>query len=223
MEVKKSPEADIDKRKGAFIALGLLLASSILLVSFEMTVFVTEAKEYAEVEDNILEEEIFELPPDAPPPPPPPPPPPAPSTDFEVTEEEDIEETLEVMEEVDDDEVIEVIEETPPAPVVEKIFDVVEEQPEFPGGTSKMYEYLRNNIKYPPMARESGIQGTVYVQFVVGKNGSIEDINVLRGIGGGCDEEAVRVVKAMPKWTPGKQRGKAVKVRFTLPIKFRLG
>lgn len=115
------------------------------------------------------------------------------------------------------------VEETPPAPVVEKIFDVVEEQPEFPGGNSKMYEYLRNNIKYPPMASESGIQGTVYVQFVVSKNGSIEDIKVLRGIGGGCDEEAVRVVKVMPNWTPGKQRGKAVNVRFTLDIKFRLG
>ena len=79
-----------------------------------------------------------------------------------------------------------------------------------------------NNIKYPEVARTSGITGTVYVQFVVEKDGSISDVKVVRGIGGGCDEEAVRVVKSMPRWKPGKQRGQPVRVYFTLPIEFKL-
>lgn len=83
-------------------------------------------------------------------------------------------------------------------------------------------KFLRDNIKYPQIARESGIQGTVYVTFVVEKDGRVTDIRVLRGIGGGCDEEAVRVIKAMPRWQPGKQRGKPVRVQFNMPIKFTL-
>jgi periplasmic protein TonB len=83
-------------------------------------------------------------------------------------------------------------------------------------------KFLQDNIKYPQMARESGIQGTVYVTFVVERNGSVTDVKILRGIGGGCDEEAVRVVQNMPKWEPGKQRGKPVRVQFNMPIKFTL-
>jgi protein TonB len=83
-------------------------------------------------------------------------------------------------------------------------------------------KFLQDNIKYPQMARESGIQGTVYVTFVVERNGNVTDVKILRGIGGGCDEEAVRVVQNMPKWEPGKQRGKPVRVQFNMPIKFTL-
>jgi protein TonB len=103
-----------------------------------------------------------------------------------------------------------------------KPFTVVEQMPEFPGGEATMMKFLKDNIKYPQMARESGISGTVYVTFVVSKNGQISDVRVLRGIGGGCDEEAVRVVKAMPHWIAGKQNGKAVPVQFNLPIRFTL-
>jgi protein TonB len=98
----------------------------------------------------------------------------------------------------------------------------VETNPAFPGGEGKMYEYLGRNMKYPPIARDNNIQGRVYVSFVVEKSGKITDVRVLRGIGGGCDEEAIRVVKSMPSWSPGKQRGKAVRVRFNLPIVFKL-
>lgn len=94
--------------------------------------------------------------------------------------------------------------------------------PDFPGGDPALMEYLRQNLRYPTPAQNAGIQGTVWVEFVVGKGGSIEDVHVLRGIGGGCDEEALRVVNQMPDWTPGKQRGFPVKVRFQLPITYTL-
>ena len=105
---------------------------------------------------------------------------------------------------------------------MEEIFDVVEDNPEFVGGMEKLYKYLSENIKYPEMAKENSIQGRVYVQFVVWKDGSIRDVKVVRGVHATLDKEAVRVVKSMPKWTPGKQRGKPVNARFTLPIKFKI-
>jgi protein TonB len=104
----------------------------------------------------------------------------------------------------------------------EQIFTIVEEMPSFPGGEAELFKYLGKNIKYPQMATDAGISGVVYVTFVVDKDGKIRDVKVLRGIGGGCDEEAVRVVKSMPSWKPGKQRGKAVTVQYNLPIRFTL-
>ncbi len=116
----------------------------------------------------------------------------------------------------------------PPDPEVKKVEDkdepflIVEQNPEFPDGLKAMYKFMSNNIKYPTIARENGIEGTVYVGFVVGKDGAIRDIAVRRGIGGGCNEEAVRVIQMMPKWKPGKQNGKAVSVAYTMPVKFTL-
>ena len=104
-----------------------------------------------------------------------------------------------------------------------EIFTVVEDAPEFPGGDKKRIEFLAENIKYPNEAREFGVQGTVYVGFVVEKDGSIRDPRVLRGIGGGCDEETLRAIRLMPKWKPGIQRGKPVRVRITLPVMFSFG
>ena len=104
----------------------------------------------------------------------------------------------------------------------EEIFQIVEEMPGPVGGDEAFYQYLAENIRYPVVAMESGISGRVYVTFVVEKDGSITDVKVLRGIGGGCDEEAVRVVKAMPKWKPGKQRGRPVRVLYRVPINFTL-
>jgi periplasmic protein TonB len=98
----------------------------------------------------------------------------------------------------------------------------VEQVPEFMNGMAAMYKFLGENIKYPNVARENGIQGTVYVGFVVWKDGSLRNVEVKRGIAGGCSEEALRVVKLMPNWRPGKQNGKAVPVSFTIPIKFKL-
>lgn len=103
-----------------------------------------------------------------------------------------------------------------------KVFDVVEEKPSFPGGQGALMAWLNDNIKYPVVAAENGIQGKVIVQFVVGKNGSISNVKVLRSVDPSLDKEAVRVVSNMPNWTPGKQNGASVNVRFTLPVTFRL-
>ena len=102
------------------------------------------------------------------------------------------------------------------------IYNNVEKMPTFPGSEFKMYEFLAMNIRYPQRAREDGYSGTVYVRFVVEPDGTITNIEVAKGVGGGCSEEAVRVVKMMPNWIPGEAFGKKVRVTYTLPINFRL-
>ncbi|NCA80999.1 MAG: energy transducer TonB, partial [Sphingobacteriia bacterium] len=157
----------------------------------------------------------------------PPPPPPAQQVttilnivDDKIVIDNDLEIDAEADDNVEEYSYVEVVEEKE---VVEaEIFTVVEENPMFPGGDEARMNFLRENIKYPQMARESGIQGTVYVTFVVEPSGNITNIKILRGIGGGCDEEALRVVRQMPKWKPGKQRGKSVRVQFNMPIRFVL-
>lgn len=108
------------------------------------------------------------------------------------------------------------------APAEEKIFTAVEQNPEFPGGPAEMYKYLAKNIRYPGAASRANIQGRVFLQFVVNTDGSITDVSVVKGVGFGCDEEAMRVVKGMPKWKPGRQSGRAVRVKYTLPVNFQL-
>lgn len=112
----------------------------------------------------------------------------------------------------------------PPKHVVEetKIFTVVEQMPMFPGGDGALMGYLRDNIHYPTVAAENGVQGHVVVGFVVERDGSITDVNILRGVDPSLDREAMRVVKSMPKWTPGKQNGSAVRVKYQVPVSFRL-
>lgn len=98
----------------------------------------------------------------------------------------------------------------------------IQKPPLFPGGDKELLKYLADNIKYPPMAREAGIQGTILLSFLVGKDGSVSDVSILNEIGGGCGKEALRVVRAMPAWIPGEANGHPVKVRYTLPVRFRL-
>jgi len=104
----------------------------------------------------------------------------------------------------------------------EQIHVTVEQMPQFPGGEGELMKYLRDNIKYPPMASEAGIQGKVVLRFVVGKNGEVTDVIIQRSLDPSCDKEAIRVVKSMPKWLPGKQNGVPVLVYYTLPVTFRL-
>ncbi|MCK9422782.1 MAG: energy transducer TonB [Bacteroidales bacterium] len=189
-------------------------------------------KEVGVTLENLKQEE-------APPPPPPPPPPEAlvekvKFTAPVVVEDTTIETGLTSMDDLNkkvnteaptEDVEVQVKEEAPKVietPVQAEIFTVVEEQPGYPGGEEARISFLQSNIKYPEEAKELGIQGKVFVTFVVEVDGSITDVRVLRGIGGGCDEEAIRVVKSMPKWIPGKQRGVPVRVQFNLPIKFTL-
>ncbi|MGX5855619.1 TonB family protein [Dyadobacter jiangsuensis] len=116
----------------------------------------------------------------------------------------------------------EVVKTEPKAGDTERIFTVVEEQPEYPGGNKAMFHFLARNIKYPSSASRANVHGRVFVSFIVTSEGDIKDVSVLKGIGYGCDEEAVRVISKFPKWTPGKQSGKAVSVKFTVPINFQL-
>lgn len=122
----------------------------------------------------------------------------------------------------EDEPVIEEIGWATEAPVEIEIFAVVEEMPSFPGGTEALFKYLGNHIQYPSMAKDAGVEGTVWVSFVVSKDGTLRDLGVIRKVGSGCDEEVLRVVKGMPDWTPGKQRGRAVDVSFNLPVTFTL-
>ena len=107
--------------------------------------------------------------------------------------------------------------------VDEEIFLVVENEPEFPGGSDSLYAYIARNIKYPETAKKEKIEGRVFVTFVIEKDGQVSSAKILRDIGGGCGEEAIRVVKSMPKWKPGTQRGNPVRVQFNLPVSFMLG
>lgn len=107
-------------------------------------------------------------------------------------------------------------------PVEEKVFDVVEQMPQFPGGDAALFEYLSTHIKYPTIAEENGVQGRVIVTFVVERDGSITDVKVVKSVDPSLDKEASRVVAGMPKWIPGKQNGSAVRVKYTVPVTFRL-
>jgi protein TonB len=104
----------------------------------------------------------------------------------------------------------------------DKVFEKVEDMPEFPGGEQAMMKFVSENVQYPEEAKEKEISGRVLVGFIVEKDGSVNEVKIVRGIGGGCDEEAVRVVKAMPKWKPGKQDGKTVRVSYTMPFFFKM-
>ena len=175
-----------------------------------------------EVEDVIIQTQQEELPP------PPPPEQPEVTTELNVIEDDAESEnemdmsSFQRQEEATNIEITPVVVEQEEEEDEQVIFQVVENDPEFPGGLEAMYKFLAQNIKYPQLARENNITGRVYVTFVVERDGSVSGVRVLRDIGGGCGAEAVRVVKSMPKWTPGKQRGKPVRTQFNLPVNFDL-
>ena len=225
MEAKKSPKADLTRTVGMFTNLGLAVAVGLTLAAFEYKSFDDSGlKDLGAVNDNF--EELLDVPITEQPPPPPPPPPMEQPIIEEIPDEVEIEEKIDVNFDVDVKEttVIKevVIAEAPVEEKADEIFDVVETQPNPPGGMAGWNQYLSKNLKYPTQARRMGIEGTVIVVFVINTDGSIQDVEVLRGIGGGCDEEAVKVVQEAPKWEPGKQRGRPVRTRMRLPIRFKL-
>lgn len=227
MEIKKSPRADLDGKRGTFILIGLVISLFVIWRVFEIKSYNKRTLDDLQRTVEVIDEEMVEITKQEQPKIQPPAPKPQ-VTQIEVVEDDvEVDEDIDINAEVSQEEVIEQYEYRPPEieeeEIVEaEVFMVVEEMPEFPGGVGKLMEFIQSNIKYPMMARESNIQGTVFVNFVVEPDGSISKINVLRGIGGGCDEEAVRVVESMPKWKPGKQRGTPVRVSFTARIVFKL-
>ncbi|MBP5341034.1 MAG: energy transducer TonB [Bacteroidales bacterium] len=227
MEPKKNPKADLENRRGLYLEIGLVVILVAALVAFNLKSYDSEEKVQFERQASEEQEEIViqtqqeELPP------PPPPEQPEVTTEFEVVEDDkevknELVVNAEVTEETKNIEITPVKIEEEEEEEEQQIFTVVENDPEFPGGMEALYKYLAQNIKYPQLARDNNITGRVYVTFVVERDGSITGCKVLRDIGGGCGAEAVRVVKSMPKWTPGKQRGKAVRVQFNLPVNFNL-
>jgi protein TonB len=223
MEVKKNPKFDLAKQSGMLLNLGLSVSLLLVIVAFEWRTYDdTGLLDLGQVEDDF--EDIMEIPPTEQPPPPPP------KVQLpeiiEVPDEEEIEEEIEVEldVEVTEETVVEdiVFEEAPEEEVVEEVFTIVEDQPEFPGGMPAFYKFVGDNMNYPAQARRMGIEGRVFVQFIVDKDGTVTEVKAVKGIGAGCDEEAERVLRMSPKFKPGKQRGRSVKVRMVLPIIFKL-
>ncbi len=228
MEIKKTPKANLENKKTMAILIGLVLALGIMFIAFEWSK--NEIKVYEDaiqgefVEDEEMIEVTFR---DETPPPPPPP--------IQETVLSDIIDIRDDKEDIqtkdfdsEDDKNKKVVIQAPIAAPVEdpeenRIHVVVERMPEFPGGEAAMNQFISRTIRYPVIAQENGIQGRVVVQFVVNTDGKIVDVEVVRGVEESLDKEAVRVVKAMPPWNPGRQGGKNVRVKYTLPIRFRIG
>ena len=225
MQQKKSPQATLENKRFTYVLLGLVFVLSVCYVALEWTE--KEVTKYEVNDSEFLFEEEVEIQQTSQETTPPPPPPPV-QEELIINVVEDDVETQEVEINTEDNKDVEVVIQAPVEVVEEEeeeevVFVVVEDMPVFPGGQDKLYKYLAENIKYPIIAQENGIQGRVICQFVVNKDGSIVDVEVVRSGGDpSLDKEAVRVIKSMPKWTPGKQRGKPVRVKHTVPVNFRL-
>ena len=231
MEVKKYSYCDLNCYRNVFIEIGLVMALGICLLAFEIKTDVDKASIAGEVVEQEVETEIIPITRQEKLRPPEPPPPPRVvevlnivSNDVEIEDELEIEDT-----EADDQTVIDV------NPIIAsyqntkeqedeeaQVFYIVEEMPEFPGGQLALRKFLANSIRYPVIAQENGIEGKVYVSFVVGKDGQVSNARVVRSVDPSLDKEALRVVNSLPLWKPGKQRGQPVRVAFSVPISFVL-
>ena len=225
MEAKKSEKADLTKKSSLFFSIGLLFTMIIVLWQFERKTYEESIADLTARSNNTFEE-MMEVPPTEQPPPP------APVIQqpqiVEVPDEQEIKEDIKLNFDVEVSEetkveAVQVVEAPVEKEDVEQIFSVVEESAAPKGGLQAFYKYVGEKLKYPAQARRMGTEGKVFVEFVVNRDGSLVDVKVMRGIGAGCDEEAIRVVQSAPAWTPGKQRGKPVRQKMVIPINFKLG
>ena len=228
MEIKKTPKADLENKKSTWLLVGYVIVLAFMFIAFEWTKRDIKIDTSQAITVLVFEEEIIPITeqPEQAAPPPPPAAPPIAETLTIVEDDADVEETTIATSE-ETNQAVEIkyvpvaVEEEEPEE--QTIFEVVEQMPEFPnGGMAGLMQYLSKNIKYPTIAQENGTQGRVTVQFVVNRDGSIVDAKVLRGVDPYLDKEAIRVISSMPKWKPGMQRGKAVRVKYTVPVMFRL-
>ena len=224
MEHTKNKNADVHQLRGMLFSLSLTLTLGLVITAFEWkstgdnhTVDLTKY--------DMVTDELLEIPPTEQPPPPPPqaivP------KIVEVPDEEEIIEDIEVLIDVEMKATSETIK-VAPVEAIEKeesdeIFMIVEEQPQFPGGTGEFMKFVVANMRYPRQARTLGVEGKVFVKAVVGKDGKLTDLEIMKGSGAGCDEEALRVVGQSPPWKPGRQRGREVRTRIVIPLVFKLG
>lgn len=221
---KKHHAVDINKYQPVINRIGFIMSIGLVLLAFEFPEFAEQTIVDLGTLDSVLEEQI-EIPPTEQKPPPPP------KVTLpeivEVPDEEEIEEEIEVEldVEIDEETVIEAVVEVEEEEVeeeVDKVFTIVEDQATPEGGMTSFYKYISKNLEYPRQAKRMGVQGRVFLEFIVDKDGTITNVKVLRGIGAGCDEEAMRILKESPKWKPAKQRGRPVKQKMTFPINFKL-
>ena len=229
MEIKKTEAADLENKKSTSYLIGFVLVFALLFAAFEFTTY-----EKAEVIDTgladiVIEEEVIPVTEQKQEMAPPPPSAPTVSDVLNIGDNSSVEESDIQTNEDLGEAVIPVVQKPVEAPKVQEeevedqsVFQVVEKMPEFPGGMAACLKFLSNNIKYPTISQENGVQGKVIVQFVVNKDGSIVDPVVVRSVDPYLDKEALRVISMMPKWSPGMQRGKPVRVKYTVPVTFRL-
>ena len=228
MEVKKSPKADLNNKKVLFVEIGLVLALLVTIAAFEYNTKEKKESAFADDSAQVIEEEFVPITQDTPPPPPETPKIPVLSDQIDIVDdnikvddnilnlEDDANLGVEIMDYVEEvqEEVVE--EEAIP-------FALVEEKPKFQGGDANTFsKWVSSHLDYPEIAKENGVSGRVMVQFTVNPNGTVSDVKVLRGVDPSLDKEAVRVIQSSPKWTPGKQRDRAVKVTYQFPVIFQL-
>jgi len=225
MELKKNPKVDLRRYSGIFLEIGFVVAIGLMLAAFSLTQKEKVASDLGELGDMVVEEEIIPITRQQEIKPPPPPEPPKTTEVLNIVEDDvEIDDELEIDDtEADQDAAVEIVEIDDEEEVEEaQVFFIVENMPEFPGGDLELRKYIAQHIQYPEVAKENGIQGKVFIQFVVNQKGEVEQVKVVRGVDPSLDKEAIRVIKALPKWKPGSQRGKPVKVSFTVPINFQL-
>tara|TARA_Y100000815_G_C13183807_1_gene440326 strand:- start:1 stop:654 length:654 start_codon:yes stop_codon:yes gene_type:complete len=216
MKAKKNPKISIERKRGLFFQIGLVITLLVVLVAFEWKSYEKTDYSLGQLQMDDLEDEMIPITRQEEKPPPPPPPPEI----IEIVEDEvEIENELEVEDtDTDENEFIEQEEEDDS----DEVFMVVEQMPVFPGGDLGLMKFIQKTTKYPPIAKENDITGKVYVTYVVNKKGKVTSVKVVRGVDKYLDAEAVRVVKLLPYTTAGKQRGKPVNVQYTIPINFTL-
>ena len=221
MEMKKTRRANVHRKRGLYFGIGLMISISLTITAFEWRFEDKDKMDLGLVTDSFEPPVVIPVTRNEPPKPkiiqPP---------KIEIVEDEiEIDELeIDLSSESDENLEIEIPEfiPEPEKPAGPEIFIIVEEDASFKGGLKAYAKFLRKNLKYPKQARRMGIQGKVYVEFIITKDGSLKDIKAIKGIGAGCDEEAVRVISLSPKWNPAKQRGRAVYQKMVIPIVFRL-
>ena len=228
MELKKSKKANLEEKRNVFFMIGLVIALGTVLLAFEWTTKPSKAESLGTMASMEVDEEIIPITREQEIKPPPPPPPPQVVEVLNIVDDDvEIEDELEILDtEADEETIIDV------QPVIEAeeeeeisadhIFTIVEEPAEFPGGTRALYNYINKNVRYPVIAQENGIQGRVFVKFVVNEQGKVSDAEVLRGPDASLNNEALRVINSLPDFKPGRQRGRAVKVFYNASINFTL-
>jgi len=224
MEIKKSSKASLEKKRTLFLEIGLVFTLALCLVAFEWTSSPRENRLLMSMGGEEIDEEQIPVTRQQPEQPPPPPPPPQVIEVINIVEDDvEIEEIDFESIDADEDTEFDFVPIAEEEEAAEEVFFIVEDMPMFQGGGKEKFRtYIAQNLQYPAIASENGISGRVFVQFAVNARGEVVDVVVVRGVDPALDKEAVRVVKSSPKWTPGKQRGRPVKVQFTFPIVFVL-